>query len=181
MTASTDQAPGEVPRAGGRHRAMLALGLLLSLAWLYYLLVADVQLRLRLDMALATVPPAFARVLKLITLSVAFLLPALLLLLLLSRVGAALDAPGPSPELMLEAVREGHRKALAQSRELMETELAKLSDVEAAELRPHLEEGLRRAQESAALREQRYAADPALMQQDLRATIAEIRTKQDPA
>lgn len=175
MTLPTDQAPGEVARTPLRP-TMLGLAVVLCIAWAYYLFVAN--LHLRLDAALATVPAAFATVLKSITLLAVFMIPALLVFLLLSRIGAVLDAPPPSPEQMLEAVREGHRQALAKARELIEGQLATLSDAEAAELRPHLEEGLRRSTEQAALREQRYAADPSLMQRELRETLAAARAQQ---
>jgi hypothetical protein len=82
------------------------------------------------DAALATVPPGFAKVLKGLTLFAAFLVPALFVFLLLARIGAVLDAPKASPEEMLEAVRKGHRTAAAQARELIEAQLATLSDAE---------------------------------------------------
>ncbi|TWO70798.1 hypothetical protein FN976_14740 [Caenimonas sedimenti] len=156
---------------------MLALALLLSVAWCYYLFVADVQLRTRLDAALVTVPAGFAMVLKAITLFAIFLIPTLLVFNVLSRLGAAFDGPKLSTQQMLEAVREGHRTAQAQSREFMDAQLAKMSDAEAAGMRPIFDEIQRRSAEDAAAREQRYATDPELMQREMRATIAEIRAK----
>jgi hypothetical protein len=176
MTPPLDQAPGEV-RPSGVHRAMRALALLLGIAWCYYLFVADVQLRLRLDAALVTVPPGFAMVLKAITLFAVFVIPPLLVFHVLSNLGAAFERPKLSTQEMLEAVREGHRKAQAQSREYMDGQLAEMPEAEAAQMRPIFDEIQRRSAEDAAAREQRYAADPELMEREMRATIAEIRAK----
>lgn len=176
MTPATDQVPGEVPRRGIR-LVLAAIALLLIVGWLYYFFVVDVRMGRMLDAALVTVPAGFAQVLRTLTLLAAALLPVLFISAMLPRVADLLDPPAVSKEQMLAAVREGHLRAQAQSRELIEQQLANLSETDAAELRPMLEEGLRKAAADAASREERYAANPALIQRDLRAAVREIRAK----
>lgn len=157
---------------------MKVLALLASLAWLFYLLVLDIRLSVRIDAALVSVPTQFATILKWGTLLAAFLLPSLLTYFVLARIGAAID--GPSPEQMLEAVRAGHRQAIAASRALIDQTLEGLSEADAAAMRPSLEEVHNRAVQDARLREERYAQNPDVMRQELLAAIADVRAKQRP-
>jgi hypothetical protein len=84
----------------------------------------------------------------------------------------------------LDAYRRGTGEALAESRAMMEAQLARLakdpkvSPADIAEFRRVFGQVDQRTADDAKRREQVYAANPALIEDDLRKTIEEIRAKQ---
>jgi hypothetical protein len=81
----------------------------------------------------------------------------------------------------LEAYRRGTREALAESRTILEAHLAQLakdpksSPAEVAELRRMFAEVEKKTADDAKRREEAYEANPALIEQDLRKAVEEIR------